>query len=112
VCLLDAEKEIVAQIKKTRYKEISEKKLLTMCAVNPASTAAAAPVAPTSAAAVAGSGTSASGAAAVGKRGAGRGLLKASAFPLSYHLLDLEGRGVIYKVAAPATNDFILRLKS
>jgi hypothetical protein len=101
--MLDAEREIVAQIKKTRYKEISERKLQSMCASIPTPPQAT-PDPPTGAATSAG--------APVAKRGAGKGLLKASAFPLSYHLLDLEGRGVIYKVAAPATNDFILRLKS
>jgi hypothetical protein len=105
---MDAEKEIVAQIKKTRYKEISEKKLQTMCAAPPAALSTTAP----STASTAAAGSSGSTGVPAGKRGEGKGLLKASAFPLSYHLLDLEGRGVLYKVAAPATNDFILRLKS
>jgi hypothetical protein len=88
-CLTTAEQEIVSEIKKTRYKEISERKLQNMCAVRPSSSGGS-----------------------TGTRGNRSALLRDSPFPLSYHLLDLEGRGVIYKVAAPATNDCIVRLRS
>jgi hypothetical protein len=104
VTLLTAEQQIVAEIKKTRYKEISQRKLQNMCGNAPATA---------SAAAEAGAQQQQDGKAKTPKAPRGRkGLLGASPFPLSYHLLDLEGRGVIYKVAAPATNDFILRLKT
>lgn len=76
------EQSILSHIKKGQYKEISEKKLALLC--NPANT---------------------------GKKSPGKSLLGDSPFPLSYHLLDLEGRRVLYKVAAPATNDFIWRIK-
>jgi hypothetical protein len=82
-----AEQEIVAQIRKTRYRELSERKLQRMC-VN----------------------TTDATQAAQGQGSAKKGLLSSSPFPLSFHLLDLVGRNVIYKVAAPATSDFILRL--
>lgn len=83
-----AEQEIVAQIRKTRYRELSEKKLQRMCA-NHTAEATQGPQ---------------------GKASARKGLLNSSPFPLTYHLLDLVGRNVIYKVAAPATSDSILRL--
>jgi hypothetical protein len=33
-----------------------------------------------------------------------------TSLPIRFHLLDLLGRGVLFKVASPANNDFILRL--
>lgn len=96
LCMQSAEQEIVAVIYKTRYREISEKKLQRMCASSTASVPA--PGASQGAPATSNSGS------------VKKGLLSGSPFPLSYHLLDLVGRNVVYKVAAPATSDFILRL--
>jgi hypothetical protein len=96
-CLTRVEQEIVSEIKKTRYKEISERKLQNMCAVRPSSS---------------GGSTAPQTSNTKGTRGNRSALLRDSPFSLSYHLLDLEGRGVIYKVAAPATNDYIVRLRS
>jgi hypothetical protein len=96
-CLTTVEQEIVSEIKKTRYKEISERKLQNMCAVRPSSS---------------GGSNAPQASSSKGTRGNRSALLRDSPFPLSYHLLDLEGRGVIYKVAAPATNDYIVRLRS
>jgi len=86
-CLQVAEQSIVSQIKKGQYKEMSEKKLRALCE-------------PTA------------GTAKAKKSGSSKSLLGESPFPLSYHLLDLEGRRVLYKVAAPATMDFIWRVQS
>jgi hypothetical protein len=80
-------------IKKNRYKEFSEKKLHSLC---PSSGTGA------------GTGT---GSSATPQAAANRRILKDSPFSLKYHLLDLEGRQVIRRIAAPATQDFILRIK-
>lgn len=91
-CLQNAEQSIVSQIKKNQYKEMSEKKLRALCGE---------------------SGSGGAGGARGGKKAiASKSLLGDSPFPLSYHLLDLEGRKVLHKVAAPATNDFIWRVKA
>lgn len=88
-CLQNAEQSIVSQIKKNQYKEMSEKKLRTLCGD-----------------------TTVTGAKTSKKTAPSKSLLGDSPFPLSYHLLDLEGRKVLYKVAAPATSDFIWRVKT
>lgn len=86
-CLQVAEQSIVSQIKKNQYKEMSEKKLKALCDAT-------------------------AGTSKAKKSGPSKALLGDSPFPLSYHLLDLEGRKVLYKVAAPATMDFIWRIQS
>eukprot|EP01038_Epipyxis_sp_PR26KG_P014171 gene14171-19013_t len=66
-----AQKEIVSWICATRYKELSEKKLISRKFVT-----------------------------------------SNSILPISYHLSDLIGRKVLYKVASPAKNDYFVRLAS
>lgn len=88
-CLQNAEQNIVSQIRKGQYKELSEKKLRSLCGAEEAGAKKS-----------------------TKKTTSHKSLLGDSPFPLSYHLLDLEGRRVLHKVAAPATHDFIWRIKT
>ena len=93
-CLESSQVEILGVMRQNRYKEISEKKLQVR-------------VSPLNQHRTAGLGG--------GKRlreGRNHWVLSSSPFPLSYHLMDLLGRGVLYRVPAPATDDYILRIKT
>ncbi|KAJ1424030.1 hypothetical protein B484DRAFT_101978 [Ochromonadaceae sp. CCMP2298] len=94
LCMQAAEKEILACMRKTRYREMSEKKLAGLVALKDM-----------------GADRGGRGGRGGGGRGSGKGILQKSPFPLSYHLKDLEGRNVLYKVAAPATSDYVLRIR-
>lgn len=93
-CLESAQVEILGVVRQNRYKEISEKKLQVR-------------VSPLNQHRTTGLGG--------GKRlrgGRNHWILSSSPFPLGYHLMDLLGRGVLYRVPAPATDDYILRIKT
>lgn len=87
-----AEERIVSTIKKNRYKEISEERLKRMCVDDDKS-------------------DNTEVIRTVGQRKSQLKQIIALAFPFPYHLLDLEGRQIIFKVATHAKSDFIVRLR-
>jgi len=93
-CLESAQVEILGVMRQHRYREISEKKLQVR-------------VSPLNKHRTTGIGG--------GKRlrgGRNHWVLNSSPFPLGYHIKDLLGRGVLYRVPAPASDDYILRIKT